>query len=110
MRDLFKKFIKSKGFKPLFFLISYIITYLIISSYIHVLESTFNKEIKINWIILQIICAGIILVIYFIVKNVSTTIKNSKIEFTGTNLKKDDGTFGTADWRRFRRYLRISEN
>ena len=33
-----------------------------------------------------------------VVNNISATKQNAKIEVEGINLKKKDGTFGTADW------------
>ena len=37
-------------------------------------------------------------IIILVIKNVVTTKQNAKIEVEGINLKKKDGTFGTADW------------
>jgi len=50
-----------------------------------------NGTILITWIILN-------LIIILILKNIVTTKQNAKIEVEGINLKKKDGTFGTADW------------
>ena len=35
---------------------------------------------------------------FLFIKNIITTKENSKIETEGVNLKKNDGTYGTADW------------
>lgn len=45
-------------------------------------------------------------------KNISTTKQNAKIEVEGVNLKKKDGTFGTADWgnkQEIQEYLSIGK-
>ena len=50
-----------------------------------------NGTICFSWIIIN-------LIIILVTKNVITTKENAKIEVEGINLKKKDGTFGTADW------------
>ena len=50
-----------------------------------------NKTIAIIWVMLNFIAI-------LVAKNIVTTKQNSKIEVEGVNLKKKDGTFGTADW------------
>lgn len=96
---------------PLFFLISYIILVPVINGFMQVLEKCFNTDLKtidinllnlftvifrngticFSWIIIN-------LIIILVTKNVITTKENAKIEVEGINLKKKDGTFGTADW------------
>lgn len=103
---------KKKKIKiSLFFLFSYIILVPLINGFMKVLEKSFeidlntidinllnlftvifrNGTIFFTWIILN-------LIIILVVKNVLITKQNSKIEVEGINLKKKDGTFGTADW------------
>ncbi len=96
---------------PLFFLISYIILVPIINGFMQVLEKCLqidlntidinllnlftvifrNRTIFIVWAILNII-------IILLMKSLIVTKQNAKIEVEGINLKKKDGTFGTADW------------
>ena len=103
---------KEKKIKiSLFFLISYIILVPLINGFMKILEKAFNAnlntidinvlnlftvifrngKILITWIILS-------LIILLVIKSIITTKKNAKIEVEGVNLKKKDGTFGTADW------------
>jgi len=103
---------KKKKIKiSLFFLFSYIILVPLINGFMKLLEKSFEIDlntIDINllnlftvifkngviffiWIILN-------LIIILVIKNVLITKQNSKIEVEGINLKKKDGTFGTADW------------
>lgn len=52
------------------------------------------------------------LIIILVAKNISTTKQNAKIEVEGVNLKKKDGTFGTADWgnkQEIQEYLSIGK-
>ena len=106
MKEMLKKY---KWF--LFFLFSYIIIVPIINGYLKVLEKCFNTSINsidINLLNLfsVIFRNGIIfttwmvinLIIMLVIKNIKITRKNAKIEVEGINLKKKDGTFGTADW------------
>ena len=96
---------------PLFFLFSYIILVPAINGFMKILEKSFNTNLNtidinllnlftvifrngtifITWIILNAI-------IILVAKNVIVTKQNAKIEVEGINLKKKDGTFGTADW------------
>lgn len=100
-----------KGKRPLFFWLSYVVLVPLINSYLKILEKCFyidlhsidinffniftvlfqNGTICITWIILNVI-------IILTIKNIIITKANSKIEVEGVNLKKKDGTFGTADW------------
>ena len=64
-----------------------------------------NGTIFIIWVILN-------LIIILVAKNISTTKQNAKIEVEGVNLKKKDGTFGTADWgnkQEIQEYLSIGK-
>ncbi|MGN1326799.1 MAG: hypothetical protein ACI4VQ_01775 [Clostridia bacterium] len=103
--------IDKKAKIALFFLFSYIILVPVINGFMKVLEKCFqtdlntidinllnlftvifrNGTICIIWLLLN-------LIIILVVKNVATTKQNAKIEVEGVNLKKKDGTFGTADW------------
>lgn len=96
---------------PLFFFISYIILVPVINGFMQLLEKCFNTDLNtidinllnlftvifrnkitfISWLIVN-------LIIILVIKNVITTKENAKIEVEGINLKKKDGTFGTADW------------
>lgn len=96
---------------PLFFLFSYIILVPMINGFMKILKKCFNTNLNtidinllnlftvifrngtifITWIILNAI-------IILVAKNVIVTKQNAKIEVEGINLKKKDGTFGTADW------------
>lgn len=109
----------------LFFLLSYIVLVPLINGFMKLLEKCFqtdlntiditllnlftvifrNGTIFLVWIILN-------LIIILVVKNIDTTRKNAKIEVEGINLKKKDGTFGTADWgteEEIREYLSIGK-
>ena len=103
--------IKKKVKIPLFFCISYIILVPAINGFMKLLEKCFNTDLNtidinllnlftiifrnkiifISWFIVN-------LIIILVIKNVITTKENAKIEVEGINLKKKDGTFGTADW------------
>lgn len=96
---------------PSFFIFSYIILVPAINGFMKILEKSFNTNLNtidinllnlftvifrngtifITWIILNAI-------IILVAKNVIVTKQNAKIEVEGINLKKKDGTFGTADW------------
>lgn len=101
-----------KRFKiPLFFLFTYIVFVPMVNGYLKILERCFdtnlhslqlnilnmfiavfqNRTIAISWILLSSI-------IILIAKCITVTKENAKIEVEGINLKKKDGTFGTADW------------
>lgn len=81
---------------PLFFIFTGIILLPLINGYIKALEKTFkiNIGIGISFIILILLDSIVVLTI----KNIIKTKENSRIEVEGINLKKKDGTFGTADW------------
>lgn len=103
--------INKKAKIALFFLLSYVVLIPIINGFMKILEKSFqtnlntidinllnlftvifrNKTIAIIWVMLNFI-------IILVAKNIVTTKQNSKIEVEGVNLKKKDGTFGTADW------------
>lgn len=96
---------------PSFFIFSYIILVPAINGFMKILEKSFNTNLNtidinllnlftvifrngtifITWIILNAI-------IILVAKNVIVTKQNAKIEVEGINLKRKDGTFGTADW------------
>lgn len=95
----------------LFFLFSYIIFVPLINGFMKLLEKAFNTDlntIDINVLnlftvifrngLIFIIWLTINFIIILVIKNVVTTKQNAKIEVEGINLKKKDGTFGTADW------------
>lgn len=103
--------INKKAKIALFFLLSYVVLIPIINGFMKILEKSFqtnlntidinllnlftvifrNKTIAIIWIMLNFIAI-------LVAKNIVTTKQNLKIEVEGVNLKKKDGTFGTADW------------
>lgn len=103
--------INKKAKIALFFLLSYVVLIPIINGFMKILEKSFqtnldtidinllnlftvifrNKTIAIIWVMLNFIAI-------LVAKNIVTTKQNSKIEVEGVNLKKKDGTFGTADW------------
>ena len=95
----------------LFFLFSYIIFVPLINGFMKLLEKAFKTDlntIDINLLNLftVIFRNGLVFIIWMIInfiivlviKNVTTTKQNAKIEVEGINLKKKDGTYGTADW------------
>lgn len=88
---------KVKRFKiPLFFVLSGIILLPLINGYLKLLEKCFSTSfsmgiILITWLLLDTI-------VILAINCVKTTKENAKIEVEGVNLKKKDGTFGTADW------------
>lgn len=88
---------KVKRFKiPLFFVLSGIILLPLINGYLKLLEKCFSTSfsrgmILITWLLLDTI-------VILVINCVKTTKENAKIEVEGVNLKKKDGTFGTADW------------
>lgn len=103
--------INKKAKIALFFLLSYVVLIPIINGFMKILEKSFqtnlntidinllnlftvifrNKTIAIIWVMFNFIAI-------LVAKNIVTTKQNSKIEVEGVNLKKKDGTFGTADW------------
>ena len=117
--------IKKKVKIPLFFCISYFILVPAINGFMKLLEKCFNTDLNtidinllnlftiifrnkiifISWFIVN-------LIIILVIKNVITTKENAKIEVEGINLKKKDGTFGTADWgtkEEIKEYLSIGK-
>lgn len=95
----------------LFFLFSYIVFVPLINGFMKLLEKAFKTDlntIDINLLNLftVIFRNGLIFIIWMIInfiivlviKNILTTKQNAKIEVEGINLKKKDGTYGTADW------------
>ena len=80
----------------LFFLISFIIVVPAINKYLNALEKSFGTEFGIGTAIIIWIFLNAIII--FAIKNIITTKENAKIETEGVNLKKNDGTYGTADW------------
>lgn len=82
--------------KILVFVLSGIIIVPLIKYYLGFLGKSLNIKFGVStsiiiWIIL--VAIGIL-----VKNNIITTKENSKIEIEGINLKKKDGTFGTADW------------
>ena len=88
---------KLKKFKiPLFFLIISLITIPIINGYINLIKESLKINVtNVTFIIIWAIVNGIIALT---TENIILTKKNSKIEVEGINLKRKDGTYGTADW------------
>ena len=109
----------------LFFLLHYIVLIPLINGFMKILEKCFNTNlntIDINFLNLFtvifrngtifIIWVILNLIIILVAKNISTTKQNAKIEVEGVNLKKKDGTFGTADWgnkQEIQEYLSIGK-
>ena len=88
---------KLKKFKiPLFFLIISLITIPIINGYINLIKESLKINVtNVTFILIWVIVNGIIALT---TENIILTKKNSKIEVEGINLKRKDGTYGTADW------------
>ena len=88
---------KLKKFKiPLFFLIISLITIPMINGYINLIKESLKiNATNLTFIIIWAIVNGIIALT---TENIILTKKNSKIEVEGINLKRKDGTYGTADW------------
>lgn len=86
-----------KRFKiPLFFVLSGIVLLPLINGYLRILEKCFSTSYGIgttfiSWILLNSI-------VILAIDCIKVTKENAKIEVEGVNLKKKDGTFGTADW------------
>lgn len=109
----------------LFFLLSYIVLIPLINGFMKILEKCFNTNlntIDINFLNLFtvifrngtifIIWVILNLIIILVAKSIITTKENAKIEVEGVNLKKKDGTFGTADWgnkQEIQEYLSIGK-
>lgn len=88
---------KLKKFKiPLIFLIISLITIPIINEYINLIQESLKINVtNVTFILIWAIVNGIIALT---TENIILTKKNSKIEVEGINLKRKDGTYGTADW------------
>ena len=88
---------KFKKFKiPLFFLVINLMTIPMINWYINLIQESLKVNINsITFITIWAIVNGIIALT---AKNIIFTKQNSKIEVEGINLKRKDGTYGTADW------------
>ena len=88
---------KVKRFKiPLFFVLSGIVLLPLIKGFLKLLEKSFNTSFGIGTIF--IIWLLIDTIVILAINCIKTTKENAKIEVEGVNLKKKDGTFGTADW------------
>ena len=86
-----------KRFKiPLFFVLSGIVLLPLIKGFLKLLEKSFNTSFGIGTIFITWLLIDIIVILA--INCIKTTKENSKIEVEGVNLKKKDGTFGTADW------------
>lgn len=87
---------KLKYDKLIRFILSGIIIIPIVNKYLNILANSFHKKIGIG---ISIIVWIILYIIFILVKtSIITTKNNSTIEVEGINLKKKDGTYGTADW------------
>lgn len=88
---------KIEKFKiPLIFFVISLITIPIINEYIKLIEESLKINVtNVTFIIIWAIVNGIIALT---TENIILTKKNSKIEVEGINLKRKDGTYGTADW------------
>lgn len=86
-----------KRFKiPLFFVLSGIVLLLLIKGFLKLLEKSFNTSFGIGTIFITWLLIDTIVILA--INCIKTTKENAKIEVEGVNLKKKDGTFGTADW------------
>lgn len=86
-----------KRFKiPLFFVLSGIVLLPLIKGFLKLLEKSFNTSFGIGTIFITWLLIDTIVILA--INCIKTTKKNAKIEVEGVNLKKKDGTFGTADW------------
>ena len=82
--------------KIIIFIASGIISVPLIRHYLNALGRSMNTEFGIGTsIIIWLIISFIVIILK---NNIATTKQNAKIEVEGINLKKKDGTFGTADW------------
>ena len=67
-----------------------------INGYINLIKESLKiNATNLTFIIIWVIVNGIIALT---TENIILTKKNSKIEVEGINLKRKDGTYGTADW------------
>ena len=86
-----------KRFKiPLFFVLSGIILLPLINEYLKLLEKCFSTSFSMGMLLITWLLLDTIVILA--INCVKTTKENAKIEVEGVNLKKKDGTFGTADW------------
>ena len=88
---------KIEKFKiPLIFFVISLITIPIINEYINLIQESLKINVtNVTFILIWAIVNGIIALT---TENIILTKKNSKIEVEGINLKRKDGTYGTADW------------
>ena len=88
---------KVKRFKiPLFFVLSGIVLLPLIKGFLKLLEKSFNTSFGIGTIFITWLLIDTIVILA--INCIKITKENAKIEVEGVNLKKKDGTFGTADW------------
>ncbi len=86
-----------KRFKiPLFFVLSGIVLLPLIKGFLKLLEKSFNTSFGIGTIFITWLLIDTIVILA--INCIKITKENAKIEVEGVNLKKKDGTFGTADW------------
>ena len=86
-----------KRFKiPLFFVLSGIVLLPLIKGFLELLEKSFNTSFGIGTIFITWLLIDTIVILA--INCIKTTKENAKIEVEGVNLKRKDGTFGTADW------------
>lgn len=86
-----------KRFKiPLFFVLSGIVLLPSIKGFLKLLENSFNTSFGIGTVFITWLLIDTIVILA--INCIKTTKENAKIEVEGVNLKKKDGTFGTADW------------
>lgn len=82
--------------KLILMLLSGIIVVPLLNHYLNLLEKTLHTKFGlVTSIIIWLMLSGIVILV---TNNIITTKQNAKIEVEGINLKKKDGTFGTADW------------
>ena len=82
--------------KIIIFIASGVIGVPLISHYLNALGKSMNTQFGVGTSI--IIWLVLTFIIILLKNNIVTTKQNAKIEVEGINLKKKDGTFGTADW------------
>lgn len=68
----------------------------LLNNYLSLLENSLHIKLGLGTsILIWLIMTGVAILV---VNNIIATKQNAKIEVEGINLKKKDGTFGTADW------------
>ena len=82
--------------KIIIFIASGIISVPLIGHYLNELGKSMNTQFGIGTSIVIWLIISFIMIL--LKNNIITTKQNAKIEVEGINLKKKDGTFGTADW------------